>query len=324
MKKIILKYNEKKVINYLFLTPFCNGSNGFAEILKPDSDILVTPHNKAEENINKLFDDGITIKNVIFNNSVVYTEKLKKIFCNMGIKASSYERGWFPHSSWHFDPDGFSHNSLLAKSRLDKIEINDKDVSREIDFYKKSINIGKKTLDIPDKYIIVIMQHTNDATIVHGYPEFSGWQSIIDYADKLRKKDEVLLIKVHPQNINESIKIPSNSIIVNSKLYNNSLLEKAEVVIGVNSTMLYEASLIFNRPVVALGESWFNGHREVVYKTKIGDLNRPTVSEDDIRYRQKMFKIMTKMQLKDLSKKGIIDMHEKVSKISKIEDWFNL
>jgi len=80
---------------------------------------------------------------------------------------------------------------------------------------------------------------------------------------------------------------------------------------------------------LALGNSWFDNHPEVVQKVNITDDNieikQP--SNQDLDYRKKMFHIMTKMQTAVTSSnsydniKSLLVKHEQANSISKIENW---
>ena len=289
----------------------------------------------ANDYVTDLIQDGDTkISNIIFNNAVKFSEELRELAKSHNIKVSSYELGWFPHYRiWHCDPFGFSSRSLLAQSRLDNVDIDIDKVSNVVDKYRQSWSAGEENFRLDKKYMVVVLQHTKDATIVHDYPGFTNWQDIIDYADSIRGKNQVMVIKINPQNVasKEKLLIPHNSVAVQSKSFNNDILSNAEFVVGVNSTMLYEASLLYDKPVIALGNSWFDSHPEVVQKVKIGDdvkIKKPTLK--DIEYRRKMFFIMTKMQTPitvpspsgdKMSSQMLCRKHVKASSITQIEEW---
>ena len=49
----------------------------------------------------------------------------------------------------------------------------------------------------------------------------------------------------------------------------NTVLEHSLAVAGVNSTVLTEARLMFNKPVYAYAESWFTNHTELICPLKL-------------------------------------------------------
>ncbi|MHA1469271.1 MAG: capsular polysaccharide export protein, LipB/KpsS family [Candidatus Asgardarchaeia archaeon] len=336
--KHLLKHADTKEIKYLFVTPFSNGGLSVCERSQEPIYRIVTSCEKSDKALKKFFDQGFIIKNIFLNNYVRYSPLIQEYAKKHGTKVSVCEHSWFPASQWHLDPVGFSHESLLAKSRLDNVNIDIEKEKEKIKEYKKDLIQHKYSINKP--YIVLILQKTQDITIDIGYPDFPGWQRIIDWANSLRIDKEILIIKLRHtlfklKRLGESYVFPKDSIVIQSKRVNNNILKNANLVIGVNSTMLYEASLIYNKPVLALGSSWFDAHHpEVIKKIKIDDkIERPVVSEEDLNYRAKMFYIMSKMQIpkKFYSIKQPLEFandflkkHAQASQIKKIEDWVDV
>lgn len=334
---INLCINEDREVEYLFVTPFSNGCVGVIDGMpEGKAKRLIVGVDRAETELLNIINNGkIDIKNILFNNAIRFSEEFRNISKQKNIKISSYELGWFPHYRvWHCDPHGFSSCSLLAKSRLDNINIDIDRAKVKIQHYKEKWISESPIFNFNKKYILVVMQHIEDSTIVHDYPDFVSWQKIIDFADSLREKGQALIVKVNPQNIKSKIGVilPENSIAVQSKEFNNYLLSNADVVVGVNSTMLYEASLLYDKPVIAMGNSWFDSHSEVVQKVNIKDkIEIKYPSEKDLEYRKKMFEVMLKMQTgathqgnNEESSKMLCEKHKEASSVEKIEDWFNV
>ncbi len=345
-----LNHDKNKEIDFLFLTPWVNGSIFFTRFLKDKSRRMIIGRSRHRDNNKKimsLFKSGLKTKNILISSHCNIGQEVKDFINKNKINLSFYEHGWFPSSTVQFDPQGFSYDSLLSDSRLDNFDIDQEKIKKDIEKYKaKYIKFNKFNIDA--KYIVVILQFTKDVTIKNGFPDFKGWQNVVDFAESIRNKNEIIIVKMHPKNyhLKESVVMPIKSMAIQDSFFNDDILSNAELVIGVNTTMLYEASLLYNKPVIALGESWFNGHPEVVKKVKITDTNieRPVVTESDINYRMKMFYFMTRMQAplvnerfsiehtKEHHKKNItkhskeyiesfLEKHYEASKIKKIEDW---
>ncbi len=322
-----------KEVDFLFVTPFSDGSfkeaMAIEKVGKIGKIVLALAFN-VERVIKKILENKIKIKNMIFTHMEVDKSFINKLR-ERGIQVSFCGHGWFPYHTKHFDPNGFAHKSLFANSNFSHLQI-DKDVMKKcIKEYKKAYEEQSKKnnlFKIQGPYTVVILQKTRDVTISEGYRDFKSWQQIIDFAHSLLDKKEILIIKAHTdqQQQREKLVTPSNSIIVQSKLFNDDILSNAKLVVGVNSTMLYEASLLYNKPVIALGESWFNGHPEAIKKVKITDtkIKRPIVTKSGIDYRMKMFYIMRNIQTTgNIEGYGyeLIYMHNKASRVKKIEDW---
>ncbi len=331
-----LSEKEENNIEFLFVTPFANGClgplNGMPE---NSSKRLIIGINEAENKIKYLIENKkLKVRNILFNNAIIYSKNFINYCFSMNIKISSFELGWFPHYRvWHCDPCGFSSNSMLSKSRLDDIEIDIEYINHLLQIYKNKWAKIENTFDIKNNYILLIMQHDKDATILHDAPFFTNWQDIINFSERVKQnKNQIIVIKVNPQNVASQTKIllPHNSIAIQSKKFNNYLLAHADMVIGINSTMLYEASLLYDKPVLALGNSWFDSHPEIVKKVNINDekIDEPIVSKNDILYRRKMFYIMTKMQtpiipknLNKMSAHVLCQKHFQASSVKNIKDW---
>lgn len=285
----------------------------------------------AEKHLNHLIESSCTPRHILFHNVIPITPKIRKICQKIGSTVCSYELGWFPHrKTWHFDPLGFSNHSLLSQSRLDDIDIDLDRCMIDIEEYKKKWMIQRRMTN-HKKFILVVLQKTSDSTIQYGYPDFNGWESIVELAKRWRKKNEHIVVKTHPMGSKLDIKDSKNIHIVSHMKCNIDLLKRASLVIGVNSTMLYEASLLYNKPVFALGDSWFDSHPEVVTKIDIYD-DRPQqtiVTQDDILYRTKMFLIMRSMQMnlsqnRDDSIRDFSQKVDMVSQVQNINDWITM
>jgi len=319
-----------KKVEFLLVTPFSNGSSDMVKFFPLRGRVLVANNNSAEKRINSLLTQGVEIKNIIFTHLKVRREYVKNLR-EKGMRVSFYGHGWFPYFTKHFDPAGFAQDSLLANSNLDSLDVDTQKIKLDIDAYKNKYMINKKTkaLEIGVPYIVVVLQMTKDVTIKDGYHGFESWQKIVDFAYGLLNKGEILVIKAHVSQYGKMEKIvaPLNSILVQSKLFNHSILTNAELVVGVNSTMLYEASVLYHKPVLALGDSWFNAHPKAIKRCDINDPNiqRPIVDEDALNYRAKLFHSMKKIQTTPFIHNfghNFIDMHYKASSITNIDEWF--
>lgn len=330
---------SNKNIKFLFLlagSPI--GLKSISEIMSKTSiTIIISNQQDIESNdqtILSIIDKNRGIKDILVGSKLEISDKIKNILNYYKINLSYFEHGWFSSDTKAFDPLGFAQDSLLAKSRLDDVvkKVNHDKIQKDIDSYKKN-QMPLSKFDMGNKYIVVILQFTHDITITRGFKDFTNWQAVVNFADKQRRPGEFLVVKMHPLNfeLKESINMPHHSVAVQSDIMNSNILQDAELVVGINTTMLYEASLLYNRPVMALGDSWFDCHPEVVKKVKITDENieRPVLNSEDIDYRRAMFYIMNRMQtINEIyddntlkTAEDFINKHNEASKIKQIEDW---
>lgn len=329
MREQIKEYGNEHFVKYLFITPFCNGCEGILKYL-PDGRRLICSAKETDDVVREILKKS-HLENIFFNNACQINQETRFFLKNAGVKFSFIEAGWFPHyKTWGFDSQGWLNESLLAKSRLDAIEVDHNEISRNIDWYIKNC-CQSKPIDFSREYVLFVMQHTKDSSIIYGYPEFKNWSLLIAYVKERFADDKLLVIKMHPQNANQDkVVLPHDCILIQDKSYNYSLMKNAECVVGVNSTMLYEASLLFGKQVFAFGNSWFDAHPEVVTKIKTHDkieFSKKDITESDKKYRQKFFKALLSLQTKPGAKKSdlitdILYMHNRINRIGKISDLF--
>ncbi len=328
-KELRFDFSKNKYVEYLFISPFANGGKFAAQHIPEKCRLLPCSREKTSLVLEKIFNNNIRIDNILLANSGEINNNIKKYIKENKINLSYYEKGFFPHiGRWFFDSHGFCGNSLLAHSRIDHLNIDEDLSAKMINQYIQKYVYKDKDFKLQKHFIVVIMQHPSDGTVCLGYKNFHGWQEIIDWvSSEVRKKGELLILKMHPSNVvtREKIILPENSIAIQTKIFNDYLLKYSNLIIGINSSLLFEASMIYNKPTVALGESWFTCHPEIAPIVKIGDkFRRPFITPEIIKYRRKMFYLLDKMQTKkEFDYKKFFDLHYKASKITKIEEWID-
>jgi len=321
----------------VFVTPFRNGikyfyvhSNDHVKSLKlaigcPSSFEAMVE--KTDKKLEKLIFEGKIPKRVVFENYCNCSSDMRKMLEDLDVKVSSSERGWFPHyKTITLDPWGFSSKSLISQSRLDDVEFDEEQVTKGIRWSRGICYGTKDDAKIDRPYILLVLQHTRDNTLQYDFPSFISWQKIIDFVHSIREPGELLVIKKHPcmSEYKTDLTAPPDAIITDKHILNFSLLENANMVIGINSTMLYEASILFNRSVVGFGESWFNGHPEIIKKVKFGEpFERPVVTEKELEYRKKFYHLISRTQVwierPDFIEK-FFEKHDKVSQVKTIKE----
>ena len=106
------------------------------------------------------------------------------------------------------------------------------------------------------------------------------------------------MVKNHPFEKKKYISNDPTIEVVESGL--GWCVENCEFVVGVNSGVLYEASLIFEKPVYYYGRSWYDNH-PMVCKPANGELCWYEVTEEMKTYRRRFWTFMISKQL-DYSK----------------------
>jgi len=319
---------KDKHVKYLFVSPFVNGGKFVASSIPLQAKIFPTKKHKTSDSLMYLFKNGLEVENMLIANACVVTNELKKYIKDNDIKVSFYEKGFFPHvGRWIFDNEGYFCESLLSKSRIEDIDINEQEVQKSIDEYKHKHIKQNRHLTIDGSFITFVMQHPDDGTIQQGFDNFNGFQKIIDWIrSSVLEKNEYLIVKMHPSNhlTQEKINIPDKSIAIQSKDFNDSIIRNSELVIGINSSLLHDASIIYHKPVLSLGKSWFTSHPEISPIISMADkiIKRPVIDDSIISYRRKMFYLLNKMQTPyQCDFKDFLYMHKKAQNIKAIEDW---
>jgi len=238
------------------------------------------------------------IHNVLMNNTADWEWELKTKCKKDGVPVITFEDGFIPHySSFHFDRKGFCWNSSVPFRSAHNYEPV-KPPSSKYDMKNPGVSF--------EKFVFVPLQTRGDSTILHG----SDIVSMEDFVRKLRKlipEGYGVVIKNHPK---EKQKIQNINGVQTVDAGLGWLLKNADVVAGINSTVLLEASLVFNKPTYYFGKSWYDNHPKVC---RFNDLN--TTLEPykvDTNYRQRFWSLLSSMQYDYTTK---IDGHEIVKKI---------
>lgn len=74
----------------------------------------------------------------------------------------------------------------------------------------------------------------------------------------MQREDIILIFKPHPFDVRDYISSDESKIIINKKINVRSLLEAADVIAFMSTTVQYEA-LFYEKPVLLLGNSFLNG-----------------------------------------------------------------
>tara|TARA_Y100001973_G_C5159974_1_gene312978 strand:- start:783 stop:1403 length:621 start_codon:yes stop_codon:yes gene_type:complete len=161
-----------------------------------------------------------------------------------GIPKCYIEWGMLPQSETFFiDPLGFCADSVLSK---DLSWVNKNDITQMHN--KRDELRAKYTID-PQGYVLVPLQIENDTQILQ-HSHYNNMEEFVEYVEHMYPKNKIL-VKRHPRS-------PKKRKFKRAELvdFNTDLLElasKAEVVVGITSTSLYECGIL-GVPVVALGD----------------------------------------------------------------------
>ena len=181
----------------------------------------------------------------MWNGNLPVHSIIKRAATRGGIPFSIVECCWFPQSKYyHIDRSGINAKSSLIEDDLSWVT--DDHVKRMKKFAGEYLS-GRRHSGI-DKYVLCPLQLESDTNIVEHSP-FKKMQHFVDFVDdKFRGKR--IVFKTHPKR--DSVRIRTKSEIVRGGCFLD-LAKDAELVCGINSTCLLEATMM-NVPVIHLGD----------------------------------------------------------------------
>jgi hypothetical protein len=180
------------------------------------------------------------------------------------------EDGFFPHSGTrHFDPLGFCWESSLPRLLFRSL----KDKGRLLAQAKRQewLSFQKKPLPpcIKKPFVLWPLQLIRDKVNLWGL-NVASWIGLIRHFRECLPAKYQLVIKEHPlcsKNDNrEMLQLASelpHSVWISRNIHLKSLIAESCGMAGANSTSLYEARLMFQKPVYVYAQSWFTNHEEL-------------------------------------------------------------
>lgn len=204
------------------------------------------------------------------------------------------EDGWFDHAETvHCDPLGFCWRSSLCRMEFPGL-VTDAQVrvSEDVlDYMARRSACDEATSDKMAEfgdYVLWPLQLLQDRVNTFGENAYS-WVPYIKHARKLLPAAVKLLVKPHPRDaapgsrslseIAELAAADGGVVLLPPKLNLASCLAGARGVVGMNSTVLYEARLIFGLPIWAYADSWYSNHDELFYRLKLDSDSLPHAAQ---------------------------------------------
>ena len=178
----------------------------------------------------------------------------------------------------NIQPIFFENGVLPNTTTLDFKGVNaSNSIPRDINFFKKlkfkniklptqlekresKRKLTNLNIKIPDKYIFVPFQVAYDTQIIHHSPWIKDMFELFEIVEDISKKiDTPFVIKEHPSDRVSNYKKlhkRGNKNIIFSSANTQDLIQKAEAIITINSSVAIEA-LLFYKKVIVLGEAFF-------------------------------------------------------------------
>jgi hypothetical protein len=207
---------------------------------------------------------------MLMGNFIVERAAILSLCRELGINTVHGEDGFFPHySTIHADPLGFCWESSLSrmvfrhctstqKGRADKVR------SQWLQFAHREV-----PAEIKAPFVLWPLQLVGDKVNTAGL-NIRDWTILLKHFRNCLPSEFQLVIKPHPRGkesdllkVREWVKNTPNTILLPKSVDLKTLMAKCSAVAGANSTVLYEARLMFHKPVYVYGHSWFSNHTEL-------------------------------------------------------------
>jgi hypothetical protein len=288
-KKVAIEAPKEKAPhpNYVWTSPYgsswpatCLGYAGVHQYRK-------SKVNKEKDFIN-IINSGDIPDLLILGNFIVDRHVIRERALAAGMDVIHGEDGFIPHySTLHVDPLGFCWESSLTKMLYrGELDISHRRVAENlIKTHIQAVHRVEPRFKKP--YVLYPLQLIGDRVNQFGLNETKSWLKYVMHARKVIPDDYDMVIKTHPRGANvkdieEWAQKQQNVTLFRERMNIHEIIKDASAVIGVNSTVLTEARLLFNKPVWAMGDSWYTNHTRLIYRIDTRFPPRDLPNEDHL------------------------------------------
>ncbi|HZR21069.1 MAG TPA: hypothetical protein VFE51_27555 [Verrucomicrobiae bacterium] len=232
---------------------------------------------------------------MIMGNLVVERAAMVSICRELAINVVHTEDGFFPHySTMHADPLGFCWESslprLVFRECLGIQRVRARGArERWLAFHPKALPGNVRA-----PFVFWPLQLIGDQVNLWDL-KVKDWTRLIAHFRACLGEQYQLVIKEHPRSkendntgVRELVQRLPNTVLVPREADLKSLLSGCCAVAGANSTVLYEARLMFHKPAYSYARGWFTNHSELfipVPRREPRPLNRLDWLEENRRLR---------------------------------------
>ena len=232
---------------------------------------------------------------MIMGNFIVERAGIVSRCRELGINIVHTEDGFFPHySTMHADPLGFCWESSLPRIPFRRCA----GLQRVCAQNARKKWLAFETKPLPDSirkpFVFWPLQLTGDQVNIWDL-KVKEWTRLIQHFRGSLPKEYQLVIKEHPRSqphdnagVAELVPKLPNTILVPKDTDLKTLLSQCNGVAGANSSVLYEARLMFYKPAYVYARGWFTNHSELFMPVPLREprpLNRFDWLEDNNRLR---------------------------------------
>lgn len=226
---------------------------------------------------------------LIMGNFIADRHEIRNEAIRQGIPVVHGEDGFIPHySTLHADPTGFCWESSLTRMAFDPDDVVDyeRDIVADL-LYDLREKVPTNTYS-GKPYVLLPLQLIGDRVNKFGLNISGDWSKVINHARACVPAEYDIVVKPHPRGSKkefttyEAMAKRDKSIRWVPKGNLHQLINESSGVIGMNSTVLTEARLIFNKPVWAYGKSWYTNHIQLVYPVCLDQAPRKLIMEQEL------------------------------------------
>lgn len=218
----------------------------------------------------KLLENGCLPEIMLMGNFIVERAGIVSLCRELGINTVHGEDGFFPHySTMHLDPLGFCWESSLARMVFRETTDNRRERAEQVRSEILNFAIQELPPCIKKPFILWPLQLIGDKVNQFGL-RVEKWTTLLSHFRHCLPPEYQLVVKPHPRSndgdtkdIKEWVQNEHNVILLSKSVHLPSLLSECVAVAGANSTVLYEARLIFHKPTYVYAHGWFTGHTEL-------------------------------------------------------------
>jgi SAM-dependent methyltransferase len=293
---LIKQLSGHTVFDYLVVGRFTGITPSVRKVLKSlrgtGHRVMTTlPRSNGAETLKWALRHNIKHGVVLMNNISDWERQLRTECRKEKIPVITFEDGFIPHyTSLHFDYRGFCWDSSFPDKNIKLYD----DVQEDFSHVKYDMT---PPIEINKPFVFVPLQTLGDSVILHG-SDIKNWEEFVNKVRGEVSEKYDLVVKNHPREHTKYVSRREDIKVINSGL--GWAIKECEFVVGVNSGVLYESSIIFNKPVYYYGRSWYDKHPEVCVPAR-GKLESYEVTRDMIEYRRRFWQMMKSHQL-DYSK----------------------
>ena len=209
---------------------------------------------------------------MIMGNFIVDRFCIVSICRELGINTIHSEDGFFPHyETIHADPLGFCWESSLTRMLFRKCTARQRGIARAA--RQRWLTFAPS--DLPEcvrpPFVFWPLQLVGDR-VNRWDLNVSEWGPLLRHFRQCLPDECQLVVKKHPRGrdydvrgVEETVASLKTAVIVPTETEVRSLIAGSSGVAGANSTVLYEARLLFHKPAYVYARGWFTNHHDLFF-----------------------------------------------------------